>query len=139
MDLLQYTDHGCAPFRGGGGGVVGAAMLGLLDREPLAGLELSESPPLPLPNARTLLAAECGRSCCEEGAALHGQHKTNLSYQGDGRDRAAGTATQLCGSKLWLIHWRKAIAGTSALGKAVPRTTLYCRMCQHADGRCAVG
>lgn len=65
----------CAPFRGGGGGVIGAAMLGLLDRDPVAGLELPESPPLPLAKGRTLLAAECGRGCWREGAALQGQHQ----------------------------------------------------------------
>jgi hypothetical protein len=75
VGLLQHTDHDFAPFRGGGGGVIGAAMLGLLDRDPFAGLELPESPPLPLANGRTLLAAECGLSFGREGAALRWQDK----------------------------------------------------------------
>lgn len=94
-NLLHHTDYDSAPFRGGGGGVIGATMLGLLDRDPLAGLELPESPPLPLPNGRALLAAECGRSCCREGGPLQGRHTENLNASVHRGDGAAGAARQL--------------------------------------------
>lgn len=75
------------PFRGGGGGVTGADRLGLV---PGLGLELPELPLPPFVAPRRLLAAEIGRSCCGEGAALQNQKISGLTVLT--RPQTAGVA-----------------------------------------------
>lgn len=57
---------------------MGADTLGLEDRDPGPGLEPPEPPPLLPPSTRAWpirLAADGGRSCCGDGAALQGGHQ----------------------------------------------------------------